>query len=528
VNSSYVIYARYSSDLQSPESIADQARKCREFARREGLNEIGVYEDAATSGVGTDRRGFQRLMADASSPSRPFSIILVDDTSRLSRSLPDVVNVHQRLAFLGIRVIAVSQGIDTQHEQSELLVTMHGLVDGIYVKELSKKTHRGLEGKAIKGLSTGGRCYGYDAVPVEAGGTKWQVNEGEAAVVREIFESSARGASLKAITAFLNARKVPPPQKRADRPHPTWCPTAIRAMLRRELYIGQRIWNQTKFVKAPGTNRRVARPRPRSEWHVMEVPELRIISDELWNRVQTRQKALHERYAAGGAKPVSRGAYSPYLLSGFIMCGSCGAKMIIVSGGKGRVARYGCPQAFNRSACPNRLSTPHDQLETMFFEKLQRALLAPCVLTYLVDALMRAQQKKDGSRDGVKRSRELRMETDRLVAAIASVGHSDALLKSLKEKEEELLRLHTEHAEQKTLTRDEITSAVAERLQSIPALLAKNPQAAKAKLAQHVDSITLIPQSEGHYIAEGEWDPLGDRGLQMVAGAGFEPATFGL
>jgi hypothetical protein len=62
----------------------------------------------------------------------------------------------------------------------------------------------------------------------------------------------------------------------------------------------------------------------------------------------------------------------------------------------------------------------------------------------------------------------------------------------------------------------------------IPALFAKAPQFAKKKLAQHVDSIRLSRQPDGTYLAEGEWDLLGNRGPEMVAGAGFEPATFGL
>src|SRR5690242_327578 len=113
----YVIYSRYSSDLQSPDSIEDQKRKCREYANREGWQEVRSYEDAAISGVGMDRSGFQRLMSDAASPTRDFDVLLLDDSSRLSRSLPDVISLHQRLAHYGVRVIAVSQGIDTRHEE---------------------------------------------------------------------------------------------------------------------------------------------------------------------------------------------------------------------------------------------------------------------------------------------------------------------------------------------------------------------------------------------------------------------------
>jgi site-specific DNA recombinase len=220
----YVIYARYSSDLQSPDSLDDQKRKCREYAQREGWVEVRTYEDAAISGSGMDRRELQRLMNDSASAGKDFEVLLIDDTSRLSRSLPDVVGLHQRLAHYGVRVVAVSQGIDTNHEQSELLIAMHGITDGLYVKELGKKTHRGLEGRFLKGLSAGGRCYGYDTVQVDRGGVRWAPNQAEAGVVREIFEWSAAGFSLKRIAGLLNERKTPPPQKRSDRSHATWCP----------------------------------------------------------------------------------------------------------------------------------------------------------------------------------------------------------------------------------------------------------------------------------------------------------------
>jgi site-specific DNA recombinase len=102
----------------------------------------------------------------------------------------------EKLKFAGIRVIFISQGIDTRSEQADVQMTVHGLVDSLYVKELAKKTHRGLESCALRGLHTGGRCYGYDAVPVGEGGSKRKVvNEREAGVVRRIFEMFASGVS---------------------------------------------------------------------------------------------------------------------------------------------------------------------------------------------------------------------------------------------------------------------------------------------------------------------------------------------
>jgi site-specific DNA recombinase len=139
-------YARYSSDLQSPSSIEDQMRKCREYATLRGFEfiEQHVYIDQAISGVGSDRPSLRALMAAAISQSRPFDVILVDDSSRLSRDTKDALTIFERLNFAGIRLIAVSQGIDSQDEQAQVLVTVHGMVDSLYVKELAKKTHRDL------------------------------------------------------------------------------------------------------------------------------------------------------------------------------------------------------------------------------------------------------------------------------------------------------------------------------------------------------------------------------------------------
>ena len=126
-------YARYSSDLQSPSSIEDQLRKCRECAALHGFQfmEEHIYVDQAISGVGADRPGLRNLMAAAVSQARPFDVILVDDSSRLSRDTKDALSIFERLNFSGIRLIAVSQGIDSQNEQAQVLVTVHGMVDSL-------------------------------------------------------------------------------------------------------------------------------------------------------------------------------------------------------------------------------------------------------------------------------------------------------------------------------------------------------------------------------------------------------------
>ena len=319
-------YARYSSDRQSPASIDDPLRKCREHAKANDwlFLEQHVVLDEAMSGGGADRPGFIAMLQAAGRKPRAFDVLLLDDTSRLSRSQGETARVFERFNFIGIRIVAVSQGIDSDNEQADVLMAVHGLVDSLYIKELGKKTYRGLEGRALKGLHTGGRCFGYDNVADEAG-VRQRINGKEAETVRRIFEMAAEGGSLKAIAKALNRDGVAPARPRAGKRYATWCPTAIREMLRRELYIGRIVWNRSRFVKQPGTNKRVRRERPTSEWRIVEQPELRIVDAALWERALS---------AAGGTGEVRkwsrpglqhRATTSPHLLTGFLKWRSCGA-----------------------------------------------------------------------------------------------------------------------------------------------------------------------------------------------------------
>ena len=548
-------YARYSTDKQTPISIQDQIRKCGDFAEAKGwaLIKDQVYVDEAVSATGADRDGLNQLLAAARSVPRLFDVILVDDTSRLSRNVGNAARIREELAFLGVRIVAVSQGIDSQDEQAEVLFGVHALVDTIYIKELGKKTHRGLEGLALRGLHTGGNCFGYCSVRIKEG-VKLEVNEDEAAVVRRIFEMAADGRSLKTIAKTLTSEAISPPRRRADKDNTSWCPTAIHAMLRREMYIGRVIWNRSKFVKSPGTNKRVRRSRPRSEWRVIERPELRIVSDELWRHVQERLAWTKKTYGQQKRSGLlNRSASSRYLFSGIVKCAVCGGNLVITSGRSRRGhRRYGCSHHFYRGACPNGVQIRKEWLEGKLLSGLQEAVLAPAVVEYAVAQVARrigeinANQSDDLGR-AQKKKQTLEAELSRLVAAVADVGHSAFLLRAIEEREQELLNIDRQlqacNVEPQHLQPAELTAFVTSRLATIRDLIESDATQARAEILKHVSEIRLIPRqtdSGAEYVAVGEWDLLGnfpemDRArnrsgvrARLVAGARFELATFGL
>jgi DNA invertase Pin-like site-specific DNA recombinase len=92
------IYARYSTDRQNPRSIEDQVRCCRDYAAPQGWQvlEDQVYSDAAMSGGSAeDRPGLCALVEAVSGPDRKFDVLLLDDTSRLSRHQPTAMQLFE-------------------------------------------------------------------------------------------------------------------------------------------------------------------------------------------------------------------------------------------------------------------------------------------------------------------------------------------------------------------------------------------------------------------------------------------------
>jgi DNA invertase Pin-like site-specific DNA recombinase len=126
-------YARYSSDLQRQTSIVDQVRGCRDYAERQGWTwqEQHCYVDEGISGKFGGRGPWraEALLAAAMAPQRQFDVVLVDDSSRLRVNQVDALRILRALTFDEIRVVFISQGIDSHHEQAEVMVTMHGIVD---------------------------------------------------------------------------------------------------------------------------------------------------------------------------------------------------------------------------------------------------------------------------------------------------------------------------------------------------------------------------------------------------------------
>jgi site-specific DNA recombinase len=426
------LYARYSSDSQSAASIEDQFRICREHALREHWNVIGTYQDAAISGASVVLRpGIRPLLQDAQSGK--FDIVLAEALDRVSRDQADTATLFRDLRFASVPIVTLAEG-----EISELHVGLKGTMNALFLKDLAAKTHRGLRGRVETGKSGGGLCYGYDVTKRADGNGEpirgeRRINEVEAAVIRRIFRDYAAGSSPRTIVYALNAEAIPGPFGRA------WGQSTIHGSVKRrngilnnELYVGKLVWNRQRFLKDPSTGKRVSRLNPESKWIIQEIPELRIIPDDLWQAVKARQESLTLKAADRADNPMLDRRRPRYLFSGLTSCGCCGGGYTMIS-----TASLGCATARNKGTCSNFVTMRRDVLEASVLDGLHRHLMEPELFKDFCDAFTREVNRlrmESGADISARREELPRIDRElaKLLAAIKAGGPIQAIVDDMK------------------------------------------------------------------------------------------------
>jgi DNA invertase Pin-like site-specific DNA recombinase len=453
------IYTRYSSEEQRKTSTEDQIRNCRGAADRNGwlvLDEYIRSDEETTGRTLAGRDGLADLIRLAKQRPKPFDCILIDDTSRLGRYLPDVLRECDRLMHHGVFLYFASDRLDSREESFRIMHIFKGYRDEDFIRDLGHKIHRGQEGRVLNGYVAGNRCYGYRNMPIpdENGkssfggpaliGVKQEVVPAEIDVVKRIMEMRAAPLSFGRIAKTLKVEGITPPRNPNTGVTPAWYASTIKEITRNELYRGWRVWNRTQNVFNQAEGKKSKRNRPQSEWLRVEVPELRIISDELWEKVQAVNRRGRDKYYATRMGGMNRTASSrTYLFSGTMFCGICGGPLTVVCGKKPNV-RYGCRNYRYHDTCTNKTTILRTRLE----QQLIRALSANLLDSQLEEERIREFTKQlkarieleeelareaDLDRPALESERtELRAQGRRLGEAIAINGHSPFLLEQLK------------------------------------------------------------------------------------------------
>ncbi|WP_312404709.1 recombinase family protein [Brevundimonas sp.] len=358
----YAVYARYSTGHQTFKSIEDQLTLCRAYAERQGWVEVGAYHDAERSGTTViGRSGLFAMLAAADRGE--FTVILVEDLDRLSRSASGTHGMLEEMEALDIVVCTVSSGV-----VSDMEVAFKAAQNARYVKGQAEKTRRGQEGTVKDGRISGQPAYGYRMVLALNGKNgQREPDPVQAAVVRRIMTDYVAGMTPLEIAKALNAEGVPGPRGGP------WLPGAIygnrdvgTGVLRNRLYVGVNEWGRTvtKHNRHKGTSK--AKVTPQGERLIIPVPHLRIVEDDLFQAVQDR---IESRRVASSS---FRGRRRPdYLLSGLIRCGVCGKAYAVVSD------KLSCIGSAREGTCDNRRRVAREDLEDLVLRGLKGRLLKP-------------------------------------------------------------------------------------------------------------------------------------------------------
>ena len=364
------IYARYSTDLQHERSIADQLHVCRDRAQREGWSVHECYTDYALSGADLNRPGLQNMLRDIGAGK--IDIILSEALDRLSRDQADIATIFKRMQFGGIDIVTLSEG-----RVGLVDVGLRGTMNHLYRVENANKVRRGQRGRIKEGKTAGGIAYGYEIVRrVDSRGElvrgERKINEAQAKVVRRIFTEYAEGRSPRAIAKRLNKDGIAGPSGAEWTPSTLFGnPRTRSGILNNETYIGQLLWNRRTYVRNPETGRELVRTNLETEWARGDAPNLRIIAQDLWERVRQRQRTLSCPSSVTALKALrDLGPVRPkYLLSGLVRCGCCGGGFAIR-----RNDQFSCARFDNRGTCRNELRIGRSALEQKVLGALKGSL----------------------------------------------------------------------------------------------------------------------------------------------------------
>ncbi|WP_337182170.1 recombinase family protein [Shinella sp.] len=287
------LYARYSTDQQNPASIETQIDLGKEFAAKQGWSLLDIFIDAGISGASYETRpGLQSALSGARRGA--YDILLCLTLDRLSRDLEHSARILKLLQFHDIALWTVHGGSAV----SSMELGLRAVLSQEVLEQVRYRTREGMKSVAKNGRVPGGLCYGYrvrreyDETGSPVRGLR-SIDEEEAKTIVWIFQRFVDGASPNEIAAELNHLGTPGPRGNI------WQATAIRGhrnrgtgILNNEMYVGRIIFNRQAYRKNPSTERRVSRINDSESLIVGEVPALRIVTDDLWQRAKNRQRKL--------------------------------------------------------------------------------------------------------------------------------------------------------------------------------------------------------------------------------------------
>ena len=405
-----VIYARYSSNSQTEQSIEGQIRVCREYAQRNNLAVAGTYIDRALTGTNDNREQFQKMLKD--SDKKAWDYVLCYKLDRFSRNKYEMAIHRKHLKDNGVKILSAMENIPDSPEG----ILLESLLEGMnqyYSEELSQKTKRGLRETRIKGNYMGGPInYGYSIKHENIGdqiAAKVVINETEAPILLHIFEAYAAGNRIPDIVRELDDKGI------KNRGNP-FTVNSIYFMLQQEKYTGVYNFNGETFT------------------HIYPA----IIPKELFQIVRKRiDKNKTGKHVIG----------VDYFLMGKCYCGYCGKQLRSAAGTTtdGTILRYyRCPYSKKDVNCHNK-SVRKEVLEQIVIDALTNKITKPENIALITDNVFALYTAKFTDDSDLHRYEKELAATDKaiknILAAIEEGIFTPSTKQRLTELEEKKIRL---------------------------------------------------------------------------------------
>lgn len=324
------IYCRLSEEDRNKQaetddsnSIQNQKSMLLQYSMEQGWEVYNIYSDDDYTGADRKRPEFNRLLADAE--QRRFNVILCKTQSRFTRELELVEKyIHGLFPRWGIRFVSIVDNADTANKGNKKSRQINGLVNEWYLEDMSDNIKSVLTNRRTNGFHIGAfALYGYQKDPEQKG--HLVIDPEAAATVREVYTLFSQGYGKTTIARMLNDRGIPNPTEykrlhglRYMQPKmknsTLWKYFAISDMLTNEIYIGNMVQGKYGSISYKTKENR---PRPRSEWYIVNGTHEPIIDRDLWNRVQAM---ISQR-----AKPFDTGTIG--LFARKARCANCGYVM---------------------------------------------------------------------------------------------------------------------------------------------------------------------------------------------------------
>ena len=356
-----------------------------------------------------------------------FQVLILSEQARVGRgNMIESTHILWQLSEYDVRIFEYMSGseICVDDETGQIMTMMRSFASASERRQASRRVYDSARQRAHAGYVTGGRVFGYDnlAVTTPARRVIRTINPDQAAIVERIFTLYASGIGSVTITKMLNAEHLQAPRPQG------WSNTGVRYVLANETYTGGVIWNQRQTVVKRGKKRHL--PRPEREWIRTINEDLRIIADDLWQKVQAiraGRKATLPRSPKTG-KLLGRASwfdgYSDHSWTGFGTCAVCHGNIRIQTRRRGKVYECGTHRQRGHAMCPNDITVRQPLFDEALRLSLREVLnpdLVSLALTRAVNRLRTDQASSLDRKTMVENElASIQQRIDRLVDAVAN------------------------------------------------------------------------------------------------------------